>query len=141
MVCATKEYVAGKRFYMSDHFALYGLLDVHPVFGALGGGVSAVADKRREVLGGLRTASAQSERVRKDEKERAGERALALEADREDQRNLARQRKKAAKARKEREEKCRKDREEVFGAGSLFAIASDVVKPPAPIDLGVRALP
>ena len=39
VVCACREYVAGRRFFLSDHFALLGLLDVHASFGSAGGGI------------------------------------------------------------------------------------------------------
>jgi len=62
-----------------------------------------------------------------------------LEADREDQQKLARRRKEAAKARREREDKLRKDREEVFGASSMFATQLDVAQPQASSDLDLEA--
>ena len=139
MVCACKEYRAGRKFFLSDHFALLGLMDVHTSYGAAGGGMSSVAEKRREILGGLRTESAGSERFMTEEKERSGEKALALEADREDQRQQAKKMKAAAKARKEKEEKLRRDREVVFGASSIFAMHSDVCPPSAASEFDLEA--
>jgi hypothetical protein len=140
LACACKEYRAGSRFFLSDHFALLALLDVHASYGAAGGGTSSIADKRREVLGELRTQSAASERLMTEEKEQAGERSLALEADRENQREKAKEMREKVKARKAREEKNRKEREEVFGAGSLFALPTDMRAPQAAGKFDLAAL-
>ena len=136
--CACKEYRAGKRFYLSDHFALFGLLDVHAAYGEIGGGASALADKRREVLGGLRTSSAASENLSIELRERAGEFELGVQADREERRELGKKMKAQAKARKDREERLRKDRDAVFGEGSLFAMGLETSAPQAASSLDLE---
>ena len=75
-----------------------------------------------------------------EEKEGARERAPALEADREDQREKANAMRERVKARKAREEKNRKEREEVFGAGSLFALPTDMRAPQAAGQFDLAAL-
>ncbi len=120
MVGMCKEYRAGERFFLSDHFALLGLLDVHDSYGAAGGGESSLADKRRECLASLRTSSAAQERLYYQTREADGERSLALEADRELQKERGKQMRAEAKARREKEAARRRLLEEVFGDGSLL---------------------
>jgi hypothetical protein len=129
LVGACKEYRAGQRFFLSDHFALLGLLDVHAMYGGVGGGVSTVADTRREFLGALRTSSATQERLNTQARETEGERSLALEADRELQKERGQKMQAGAKARRETEEQRRKLLEEVFGDCSLLAVKVGVSFP------------
>ena len=51
LVGACRTYFSGKGFFLSDHFGLLGLLDVHAAYGTAGGGDSGVARRRREALG------------------------------------------------------------------------------------------
>ena len=86
MVGTCRTYFSGKAFFLSDHFGLLGLLDVHAAYGTAGGGDSGVARRRRHVLGSLRTESVMTERVATRERERQGEEQRALAARRADER-------------------------------------------------------
>ena len=81
-----------------------------------------MADKRREILASLRTSSAQQERLYYQAREADGERSLALEADRELQKERGKRMRAEAKARREKEAARRRLLEEVFGDGSLLQV-------------------
>jgi ATP-dependent DNA helicase PIF1 len=132
MIGACRVYCAGKGFFLSDHFGLLGLVDVHAAYGTAGGGDSEVARRRRGALGNMRDESVMAEGFLTRDRERLGEQQRALLAERAAQRERGDVMRAAARLRKEREGRARAALEEVFGAGSLFAAdGSGAPVPPA----------
>ena len=118
-----RRFSEGRPYCLSDHYAVYGLMDVHACHGVRG--VRVVREQRRMDLGKLRDAgnSRLKEFVRRQEQaSKEADWAAQQRVSEERLQEAVREKRKAVKDRRERRAKLR---EQINGEGTLFATSVD----------------
>ena len=143
LVGQCRQYWDGHHFYLSDHFGVLALLDVHGSY--VGRAGVKVPRERRRALGHLRDEEALSESRIVSERRRIGEEQAAVmrarAADRD--RGIVNDRARSSKEKVRQEQQARY--EEVFGARSLFALpiteslSDSALAPVSPSQLSITA--
>ena len=144
MVGQCRFFEDGAEFFLSDHFGLLGLVDVHEAYSGTAG--TAAPRERRKALGRQRDEEALVEQRWVLERQRLGRQEAALMRARASDRDRAELRARAVKLAKEANRRRERERAQVFGAESLFGAAMDAVfavgaaAPQAPSAVGIEML-
>ena len=123
-----KQFQAGFEFFLSDHFALLALVDVHTDYGARDASRHAL-HARRAALTRLRDQNALREAVEAQESLRVGREHAAVDKRKGREAEMEDVQKRQHKARNEREKRFKALYDAAFGAGSLRSRRHDASAP------------